>query len=149
MRWVLALVLIVSAGGLDAQDSASSKPSVTFRMVDIFADPQGSPLAAYQVDFSITGGSAKIAGIEGGAHPAFSIPPFYDPQALQSNRIVLAAFNTASSDKLPAAKTRVATLHLRVVGDEALHFSIKAVTAGTVDGRKMNVLVTFQERKPK
>jgi hypothetical protein len=87
-----------------------------FIAVDLFIDPRGEPLGAYQVEISDPDGIAEIVGIEGGEHPAYSEPPFYDPAALRSgHRIVLAAFST--SPQLPRSDTRVASIHLRVAGD--------------------------------
>ena len=57
-----------------------------------------SALAAYQIEFSVTNILTKIVGIEGGQHPAFREPPFYDPKAMQQERVIIAAFSTDNAE---------------------------------------------------
>ncbi len=82
-----------------------------FRYVDVFIDTHGQPLAAYQFELRAPKG-VQLVGIEGGEHQAFATPPYYDPKALLDDRIVIAAFDTGA--ELPAGKTRVARLSVRV-----------------------------------
>jgi hypothetical protein len=117
-----------------------------FKAVDVFVDSGAQPLAAYQLDFSTTTGNARIVGIEGGEHPAFSQPPYYDPQAMQRERAVLAAFNTVAADKLPKGKTRVATIHVEVSGERSPKFDLKLHTAADANGQPISVQTSFAER---
>ena len=98
-----------------AQDPAAApvRPASPFRFVDVFIDTHGKPLAAYQFELRAPKG-VQLVGIEGGEHKAFADPsPYYDPKALQDGeRIVIAAFDTGAD--LPAGKTRVARLSVRV-----------------------------------
>jgi len=122
--------------------------AVRFRAVDIYVDAKDQALAAYQLEFSVVGGEAKIVGIEGGEHPAFKDAPFYDPKAIQHERVIIAAFNTTSGDKLPTGKTRVATIHLQITGERKPDYAVKLETAATLEGRKIVVEATREERKP-
>src|SRR5512145_190868 len=93
------------AAGLVAQDApAVEEHRGQFRAVDIYLDAGSTPLAAYQLEFSITNQVAKIAGIEGGEHPAFRTPPHYDPKAMQQERVIIAAFNAGKTSDLPTGR---------------------------------------------
>lgn len=147
-RTMLTLVLL-SALALWAQQPAERAPAKAgqgrFGAVDIFVDSGTEPLAAYQLEFS-SAGSAKIVGIEGGESPAFSHPPYYDPQAMQGERAILAAFNTASADKLPKGKSRVATIHLQIGVEDVPKIRLKLHTAASGDGHPISVQISFTER---
>jgi len=149
MKRLLTIVLLstVQVGVLFGQPTAADK-TVHFRTVDVYVDSKTQPLAAYQLELSVKRGDAKIVGIEGGQHPAFKEAPFYDPKAIQQERVVIAAFNTASADKLPKGRTRVATIHVQITGDLKPEYVAKLMTAGTVDGKQISAEVTFEERKP-
>src|SRR5688572_9960509 len=109
----LAFVLGVAPAG-DAAAPAT-RPASPFRYVDVFIDTQGQSLAAYQFELRAPKG-VQLVGIEGGEHEAFAQPPYYDPKALaEGERIVIAAFDTGAD--LPAGKTRVARLSVRVGAD--------------------------------
>jgi hypothetical protein len=115
--------------------------------VDIYVDSKNAPLAAYQLEFSATNGVTKIVGIEGGDSAAFHEPPFYDAKAIQHERVIIAAFSTSSADKLPAGKTRIATIHLQIVGDATPQFELKLQVAANPDGGRISADATFEERK--
>jgi hypothetical protein len=149
MRTGLMLLICVLATPLFAQQPADEEGHGSFRAVDIYVDSKGAPLAAYQLSFSMTNANAKIAGIEGGEHPAFREPPVYDPKAIQHERVIIAAFNTASAHELPKGKTRVATIHLQTTGDDALQCILKVQTAANPEGTKIAVEATCEERKNK
>ena len=125
-----------------------AKANIRFEAVEVYVDSGAKPLAAFQLEFRVEAGDAKIVGVEGGSHAAFREPPFYDPKALQQERVILAAFNTAKADQLPKNKTRVATIHLRISGRTEPEFSVKLKTAASVDGKKIPAKTTL-ERKEK
>ena len=131
---VLALVF--------AQDVSApvTQPAARFTTVDLFLDPQGQPVAAYQVEFVADPARVTLVGVEGGEHPAFRQPPYYDPAALSGNRVILAALNTGTD--LPAARTRVATLHLRVEGEGEPTYEAKLEVAGNREGKPVAADVT-------
>lgn len=140
---LIALVCCVSAS--PAQERTAN---IRFETVDIYVDSGAKPLAAYQLEFRVRNVDAKIVGVEGGSHAAFREPPFYDPKAIQQERIILAAFNTSAANKLPKNKTRVATIHLQISGSKEPEFTVKLKTAASVDGRGIAAEVTL-ERKEK
>ena len=72
---------------------------------------------------------------------------FYDPKAIQHERVIIAAFNTDSGDKLPKGKTRVATIHLQITGERKPDYFVKLETAATLEGRRIAVETTYAERK--
>lgn len=136
---------MLSAMTLGAQEISAAK-AVHFRAVDVFVDSGSKPLAAYQLEFTATAG-AKIVGIEGGEHAAFKEAPFYDPKAIQHERVIIGAFSTAKADKLPAGKTRVATIHLQITGDEAPRYEVKLTAAATVGGKKIPAQASAEENQ--
>ena len=149
MNWTRLMLLLLTAllGTLFAQPAVTNQ-SVRFQAVDLFIDSKETPLAAYQLEFRVKTGDAKVVGVEGGEHSAFKDAPFYDPKAIQHERVIIAAFNTTAADKLPKGKTRVATIHLQVAGERQPDCAVKLETAATLEGRKILVETTYQERKP-
>ena len=141
------LLLAVLLGTLLAQTPVTQQ-SVRFQAVDILIDSKETPLAAYQLEFSIKTGDAKVVGVEGGEHSAFKDAPFYDPKAIQYERVIIAAFNTTSGDKLPRGKTRVATIHLQITGERNPEYTVNLEIAATLEGRKIVAETTYEERKP-
>jgi hypothetical protein len=107
---------------------------VRFIMVELILDSGQQPLAAYQVTLAVTNNGAKIVGIEGGESPAFKEPPYYDPKAIQQERVILAAFSTAPASQLPKGKTRVATVHLQLRGQDSPHCAMEVQVAAGPDG---------------
>jgi hypothetical protein len=146
LKFWLTILICGLAASLFAQQPAEES-QVRFRAVDIYIDSGNTPLAAYQLEFSVTNTIAKIVGIEGGAHPAFHEPPYYDPKAIQQERVIIAAFNTDKPENLPTGKTRVATIHLETVGVENPAYELKLQTAGDSAGNRIQVKVTVQEEK--
>lgn len=128
----LAPILAALFGMLLPCDMSGQAESGRFIAVDLFVDPQGEPLGAYQVEISDPSGIAEIVGIEGGEHPAYSEPPFYDPAALNEHRIILAAFST--SPQLPRSDTRVASIHFRVDGDRNPELALELEVALAASG---------------
>jgi hypothetical protein len=149
MRALLATILFLGlAARLFAQPAAPEQGGTRFCAVDIYMDSKAAPLAAYQLEFAVTNSVAKIVGIEGGEHPAFHEPPFYDPKAMQHERVIIAAFNTAAADKLPSGRTRVATIHLLITASGPLQCELKLQAAGNAEGVRIAATASFEERKP-
>jgi hypothetical protein len=141
-----AVLLAFAACGLAVAQSLSTSPapdrvapattSSHFTAVDIFLDPKGAPLAAYQLEFAADPSRVKLVGVEGGENTAFKQPPYYDPAALTHSRIILAALNPAGADHLPAGRSRVARLHLEITGGASAprpEFSAKLIVAASPD----------------
>jgi hypothetical protein len=118
-----------------------------FAPVYVYIDSGGKPLAAYQFELKAATGQIKIVGVEGGAHPAFQEAPYYDPAALMNERIIIAAFNTG--DNLPTGRTRIATIHLQILGDAEPQYELKLVLAADREGEDVPAhlnLVTGEEK---
>ena len=118
-----------------------------FRTVDIFVDAGDKPLAAYQLEFQARRGNVKIVGIEGGADAVFKDPPYYDPKAIQQERVIIAAFSTEAEAKLPKQKTRVASIHVLLTGAENPDYAVTLTVAADSNGKKISAEATFAERK--
>jgi hypothetical protein len=127
----------------DRPIAPATTQSVRFTFVDAYIDPKGQSLAAYQFELFARGADVTLVGVEGGDAPAFTEPPYYDPKANLQNRIVIAAFNTG--DKLPAARTRVARLMLRVSGTSSPTYSAKLDIAASSDAKPVNAEITLSE----
>ena len=132
---VAAALMLLPA--LAAASDAEHGP-IRFRPVDVYVDPAGTALAAYQIEI-VVDGNAKIVGVEGGDHPAFAAPPHYDPAALAGGRIIIAAFDTGSD--LPTQRTRVATVHMREAGPVEPTYHATLQIAGGPDGRPIDATV--------
>jgi hypothetical protein len=139
MTLLLLLVSITSA----QIRTDSAQPAVRFATVDLLIDPHGSDLAAYQLEFLADPARVTLVGIEGGQHPAFKVPPYYDPKALAGNRVILAALNAGND--LPQSKTRVATLHLQIKGDAKPSISAKLVVAANSSEKTIDADVSVSE----
>ena len=147
---LLALALVLPFVWSGAQDldgwRVTRQAGPRFTAVDVFVDSGSRPLAAWQLHFSVKSGDAKIVGIEGGEHPAFRQPPYYDPKAIQHERVIIAAFNTAAADKLPKGKTRVATVHWQVSGTKEPQYVVKLQIAADDEANTIPCEVTVEPR---
>lgn len=145
---VIALALLQQS--LRAQEAdewrVTRQTGVRFVSVAVWVDSGAQPLAAYQIAFTAKRGDVKVVGIEGGEHPAFQNPPFYDPKALQHDKVILAAFNTAPTAQLPHGVTRVATLHLQVSGSKPPRYVAKLEAAANATGQSISAKVSLEER---
>jgi len=150
-RAVIVAVVLLSGGlGSPGQETPDWRPTQLpgsrFMTVDILVDPRGEALAAYQLRVQARRGEVRIVGIEGGDPAAFHQPPYYDPKAIQQDRVILAAFQAAPEIQLPTVKTRVATLHLLVKGSTAPEFDVKLQAAATGEGRRIPATASLSNR---
>ena len=118
-------------------------PKVRFAPVNIYLDSGNKPLAAYQFELKATAGQIKIVGVEGGQHQAFEEAPYYDPAALANDRIIIAAFNTGS--ELPKGRTRIATIHLQIIGDAEPDYELKLTVAADADANEIPAKISFEK----
>ena len=125
------------------QDYSTAQPSVRFAPLHIYLDSGNRSLAAYQFELKAAAGQIKIVGVEGGKHEAFKEAPYYDPAALAKDRIIIAAFSTGSD--LPKGRTRIATIHLQIVGDAEPQYELKLAVAGDADGKEIPAEITFEK----
>ncbi len=147
MRETLTVVLIALligtqfAGYPPAPAAQLPDGGARFEHLDVYVDAGEQPLAAYQFELAAEVGDAKIVGLEGGEHPAFQSPPYYDPAALMHNRVIVAAFNTGLD--LPRGRTRVARLHVQITGDRQPEFAIRLDAAGNAAGVRIPASVSI------
>ncbi len=136
MRQAFAYILAVllATGVCWAATAQPLGPVVRFQAVHVLVDTGEKPLAAYQLDLRAATGNVRIVGIEGGEHPAFADPPYYDPAAIQGDRVIIGAFSTAPTGSLPTGRTRIATIHVQVTGDRQPEYKAELNVAATADG---------------
>lgn len=115
---------------------------VRFQVVDVYVDAGDKPLAAYQVSLAATAKNALLSGVEGGDHPAFNLPPYYDAKALIDETVIVAGLSTA--DELPRGRTRVARLHVQVTGPADPRYEAKLQVAAGPDGAALDAKVTVE-----
>lgn len=126
-----------------AATQPASAPAVRFAAVDVCIDAGDKALAAYQFELAARVGDVAIVGIEGGEHPAFAEPPYYDPAALRNNRVIIGALNTGRD--LPTGRTRVARLHLQITGDQVPEYAAELSVAASADGRRITARISVVE----
>lgn len=124
---------------LPGNDQSDARPQPRFQAYDVFIDAGDANLGAYQIEILAPDAGVVFAGVEGGDHPSFRDPPFYDPRALQDGeRIVLAAFSTA--DDLPTGRTRIARLHVQEMprpNDAPVDWVASVIVAGDDAGAQI------------
>ena len=125
------------------QDIPTTQSNVRFAPLHIYLDSGNKPLAAYQFELKAAAGQIKIVGVEGGQHKAFEEAPYYDPAALANDRIIIAAFNTGS--ELPKGRTRIATIHLQIIGDAEPDYELKLAVAGDADANEIPAKISFDK----
>ena len=139
----VAVILLCLAAQARAQEEARERPAVRFEAVDVYVDSGTQALAAYQFELTAKDGKAAIVGVEGGEHPAFKEAPYYDPAALQRDRIIIGAFNTGRD--LPTGRTRVARVHLQVSGGEKPVYTVTLNVAASSEGARIPATATVEQ----
>jgi hypothetical protein len=114
-----------------------------FEAIDVFVDSGNQRLAAWQLELNSTATDVQIVGIEGGEHPAFEEPPYYDKRAMNNNRVIIAAFSTG--DNLPSGRSRVARIHVQVRGPGARTWLSELTTSATADGTRIPAEISLQK----
>ncbi len=138
--FILAGLVVMAAGWAapaapDNKDNPGNQPGATLRFdaVHVFVDSGTMALAAYQLSLRATRGNVGIVGIEGSDHHAFANPPYYDPIAIQGDRVIIGAFSTADVNSLPTGRTRIATIHVQITGGQA-EYDAQLTVSGGIDG---------------
>lgn len=139
-RLLLALTLCLGAGSPTLSQEA---PEIRFVPARLVIDAGDAPLAAFQVEVITETGRVELVGLEGNGALPFQNPPYYDPQALQRDEVVVAGFSTAAAAGLPTGRVRVATLHLQVTGP-APKFRVALRAAAAPDGRRLAASATLE-----
>jgi hypothetical protein len=140
---IVLLFLSLLGTAQEDRNATADESIVRFVPLHIMIDPAGQPMAAYQFELKAVRGQIRIVGVEGGEHPAFAAAPFYDPAALAQDRIIIAAYNTGES--LPSTKSRVATIHLQIVGQEEPEYEIQLVVASNLEGDEIQASIAFEK----
>ena len=143
----LSIVAPLLAGASTRTSEKSAQGRVRFAPVHVYVDSGDKSLAAYQFELKATTGQIKIVGVEGGEHPAFQEAPYYDPAALMNDRIIIAAFNTGSD--LPHGRTRIATIHLQILGDTEPQYELKLIVAADTEGENLPAKLTLETGEQK
>ena len=139
-----SIILIVPVPAQQSeQNNSAIEPKVRFAPLHIYLDSGNQPLAAFQFELKATAGQIKIVGVESGQHPAFKEAPYYDPAALANDRIIIAAFNTGRD--LPKGRTRIATIHLQIIGDVEPDYELNLTVAADADGKEIPVKISFEK----
>ncbi len=118
-----------------ASPAGIAADSVRFEAIDVFLDSGNQPLAAYQLEVRSDSSGFEIVGIEGGEHSAFRSPPYYDLRAMNNNRVILAAFQTG--DDLPSGRSRVARIHVQLLGPGNRTYLTSLMASAGSDGQKI------------
>jgi hypothetical protein len=143
---LFALDLLTQSPGPILVEEAESPGALRFVAVDVFLDTGEQPLAAYQLELSGDSKALKIVGIEGGEHSEFRNPPFYDPNGIQHERLIVAAFSAAEAAQLPRGRSRILTVHLQLSGTAPLKIESTLTIAANADGQKIPAQLTISER---
>lgn len=141
----LLVIVPTVAQQAEHESPAPVRQKVRFAPLHVYIDTGHRDLAAYQFELKSVAGQIKIVGVEGGEHPAYKDPPYYDPAALMNNRIIIAAFNTGS--ELPRGKTRIATIHLQIIGDVEPQYELELTVSADADGHQIPAEITFEKGK--
>lgn len=141
MRATLLTAVLLLNLGAAGEPTASTR----FTTIDVVIDTEKQPLAAYQVDIRDTRGVARIVGIEGGEHPAFAEPPYYDPAAIQNDRVILAAYSLAGTEDLPRGRTRVATIHVQITGGTEPDYASRLIVAADTAGENIEAQLSLRK----
>lgn len=136
-------VMVPGLARQSAQVKSGDRSGARFSPLSIYVDPGDQPLAAYQFELKATTGQIKIVGVEGGQHRAFKEAPYYDPAALTKDRIIVAAFNTGHD--LPTTQTRVATVHLQIIGEVEPDYELKLTVAADEDGENIPAKISYEK----
>lgn len=142
--------VIVAAFGLglrfaDAQPARFTAP-VRFATLAVYVQ-SAEPLAAWQFELTEASGAMTVVGIENGDSDAYAGTPHYDLEAVQqdrADRIVVADFSLADRADLPAGRTRVATVHVRLTGPQTPEFNLELITAGNAEGQAITADAEFE-----
>ncbi len=141
---LVAISLILAFLYAEAGQAATKVgPKVRFAPLHIFLDSGSRPLAAFQFELKAAAGQIKIVGVEGGQHAAFKEAPYYDPAALANDRIIIAAFNTGR--ELPKGRTRIATIHLQIIGEAEPDYELKLTVAADANAKEIPAKISFEK----
>jgi hypothetical protein len=138
---LIALLLMLFAPGFATQDE---EPGPRFVTVDVYIDTGDERLAAWQFELACDEEQAKIAGVESGADKFQQDPPYYDPEARETGRVIVGAF-TLRPDA-PKGKVHVARLHMMEEGPVVPEYGPKLIAAAAPGGKRIKVTIETVRR---
>ena len=148
MRVGLAVIgAIAVALAATARAQRDPDTGTRFEAVHVYIDSGSEPLAAWQIDVRATTGDVRIVGIEGGDHPVYSDPPYYDPKAMEGERVIIADFATEADWQLPSGRSRIATIHVAVRGDAEAEYSANLITAASASGQPTDAKIDLEMQR--
>ncbi|MCA9083993.1 MAG: hypothetical protein KDA81_08055 [Planctomycetaceae bacterium] len=121
------------------------RQAVRFEAIDVFVDSGDLPLAAYQFELTSRTPGVEIVGIEGGDHAAFAEPPYYDPKAMNHNRVIIAAFH--AGENVPSGRSRVARIHVQLQGPGLKEYATKLSVAASTAGEEIPAKASIEKAK--
>jgi len=142
--WLLMALCATATSVLWAQPSERSR----FAVVDVYVD-SNPPVAAWQFELRERRGVMQVVGIEGGEGQGFREPPFYDRRAVargNSDRVIVASYSLSAAEQLPSGRVRVASVHVRLLGESAPDYDLRLVAAGTADGHPIDAKISLETR---
>jgi len=128
------------------QSDGTAGVATRFTILDVVIDTGAERLAAYQVETWSTEDGARIVGVEGGQAGPFHNAPYFDPVAIQRDRVILGAYSLEKADLLPGGLVRVATIHCQVRASTP-HFAVRLAAAANAEGKSIRAQVHLTERK--
>ena len=130
-----------------AQESAARLAADTrFATIDVYVDSP-EPLAAWQFELREATGAMAVVGVENGESPAFAGTPHYDLDAVaqgRAERIIVADYSLGESATLPVGRTRVATVHVRLMGAQIPEFELQLIAAGNAAGQSIDAAAVIE-----
>ncbi len=141
----LCAVLICTITGETVAQQASYSGTVRFETIDIYLD-SAEPVAAWQFEFDEQNGLMAVVGVENGSSNAFSEAPYFDREAVQlgrADRIIVADYSLEPKESLPVGRIRLATIHVRLSGDDLPEFQLSLVAAASADGKPVRASISM------
>lgn len=125
---------------------ASQPPNLRFTAIEIYIESE-DPVAAWQFELNESSGRMLVVGVENGESAAYSRAPYFDIEAVRlgtADRIIVADYSLAPTEKLPRERTRIATIHVQVSGDDPAVFDLRLITAVNADGIETDAFISFE-----
>ena len=129
-----------------ATSQVIAETPLRFTSVDVFID-SAEPMAAWQLEFSASGVGMQVVGVENGDSQAFHNAPYYDREAVEqgrADRIIVADYSLENGPQLPQGRTRVTTLHLMLLGDNAPAFNTRLIVATSSQGTRIDAEISIE-----
>lgn len=129
-----------------AAESAARLVAARFATIDVYVDSP-EPLAAWQFELREATGAMAVVGVENGDSAAFAGTPHYDLDAVaqgRAERIIVADYSLGERATLPVGRTRVATVHVRLMGAQAPEFQLQLIAAGNAAGQAIDAAAVIE-----